>query len=146
MVTDEVVLNTDGFVQAAKADEVRERCNQFIENGAWETDQIGYGDQAEPDGLWSFAFNIGLDSVNDSANWFEDVAALLEFLNLAARDHESEITVDVRFRSILWYSDHIAFLDGSPLDLDKLRDMIHRSTQNPPKEHAGQKKPWWKRS
>ena len=143
MVLDEIVLNLDGFISLDPAIGVRERCERFT--AAQDGSRIAYGDQPESEGLWSISFNLGLDDLKHGSDaGFNNIDALLVFANDLAGELSAELTADIRFRSKPWYSGHLAFLEGQPLDLTKLHDLIITMASAPPREAEGtpQKKRW----
>jgi hypothetical protein len=132
VLTDEIVLNVDGFVLTDPANSVRQRAQQFLASRRWTTDQIFYGDQAEPEEegigpMWSFCFNIGLDKIDiTNGKWRDDVHSLVGFLKELQAETNHDIVMDVRFRSKPWYSGHIAYIDEKCTDIDTICEMIER--------------------
>jgi hypothetical protein len=146
-LTDEKVLNCDGFLHVDPAIEIRGRAERFLATREWSTDQVCYGDQCElvdeygddtpPDEdedvemvpRWSFCFNLGLDHIRTcGVDWYADVQAIVDFLRNVATETETEFNVDVRYRSKRWYSEHIAIVDGSNRDRRYIKAMIERVT------------------
>jgi hypothetical protein len=136
VLTDEVVLNVDGFVSSNPVESLRPRAQEFLASRRWTSTQIFFGDQAEAEEgeiepLWSFCFCIGLDNLDSSnGKWRDDVAALLAFLKELPVETEHEMVMDVRIRSKPWYSGHIAFVDEMCPALDKICDMIETTAKS----------------
>lgn len=146
MLRDEVILNTDTFVPFDPAKTIRPRAQALIATHRWSTDQIWYGDQREPtvdiygddspledgsqpegDPRWSFSFNLGLDHIGSStADWFADVCAILDFLGRVHVETGAESLVDVRYRSTPWFSETVAYCDGSSRDDAAMREIIEQ--------------------
>ena len=131
MLLDEVILNTDTFVPSDPAETIRPRAEALIQSRKWSTNQVWYGDQREPtmdiygddspledgkepegDPRWSFGFNLGLEHIpSTTADWFSDVVALLEFLQQVYSETGSESIVEIRYPSVLWFSETVEIVD-----------------------------------
>jgi hypothetical protein len=87
------------------------------------------GEDAETMPRWSICFNLRLDHIRASGlDWFADVRAIVEFLRDLARETETEFTVEIRYRSRLWYSEHLSFVDASHGDSSFMKEMIEPAT------------------
>jgi hypothetical protein len=133
VLTDEVVLDIDGFLFVDPRSGLRQRAESFLASRPWSTSQIFYGDQPElEDGVaqqpaWSMNFGLGLDRIKTThEDWFSDVIALLNFVQTLQREIDNEFVAEVRYRSKLWYSEHITFIDNQELDFPAIRAMIVR--------------------
>jgi len=146
---DEMVLNVDGFVPVDPALGLRERAQRLVASRQWATPSIYYGDQPEPavpefpeaKPGWSMCLCLGLDHVRGTqADWFADVAAIVEFVRAVALEVGCEFTVEFRLSSRLWYSETLDIVgdesDEQP-DLAAIRSMLERFTQ--------QRRSWWRR-
>jgi hypothetical protein len=131
-LSDDKVLNIEGYLDTDPARSLRLRAQQFITSRRWSTSSIFYGDQAEPadepvPAPWSFCFNLGLDHIHrPGVAWRKDVEALVRFLETVLQETESEILMEVRYRSQPWHSEHIAYVDGPVADVGELCDMVER--------------------
>jgi len=141
---DEMVFLADGMIPIDPAIGLRERAQNFINARQWSTSSIFYGDQPEPDSAtprWSATFGLGLDHVAKSkADWFADVAAIVEFLQPVARETHCEFILEFRLSSRQWYSETLAHITDEPdakVNLAQLREMLQHLTQ--------QKRSWWRR-
>ena len=107
---DEMVLNVDGILHVDPALGLRERAQSFVASRQWTTPSVFYGDQEEPDfsqdsPAWSMCFCLGLDhAMKTKADWFADVAALLEFVRTVALDTRCEFNVEFRLKSRLQWA------------------------------------------
>jgi hypothetical protein len=131
-----MVLNVDGFVHVDPAIALRDRTKAFVAGRTWRTTSIYYGDQPESEAsrdagkpMWSLCFCLGLDHVRKTTNgdWFADVAAIIGFVHLIARETGSEFTVEFRLASRLWYSETITIVSDDPVDaaeLESVRSML----------------------
>src|SRR5258706_2572637 len=143
---DERVLNVDGVLSVDPALGLRQRSQAFIASRQWSTSSIYYGDQAESqksDGgpMWGMCFCLGLDHVHKSkADWFADVAAIVQFLQPVAHETGCEFIVEFRLKSRLWYSETLDFISddrANKVDLAAVRSML---------EHFTEQKRWWRAS
>jgi len=138
-ITDEVVLVSDMFVNTDPVSGLRDRAKRLTESHGWTSDGVDYGDQAEPSidengdtfddeipKRWSFAFEMGLDNIeNPRPGWFDEVVALLQFLKRETElEPDSEASVVVSFRSRSWYSMQITIVDADWSFEERLRGMI----------------------
>src|SRR6266566_4847727 len=130
---DEMVLNVDSILHVDPALGLRERAQRFVVSRQWTTPSVFYGDQKEPDfsqdrPAWSMCFCLGLDhALETRADWFADVAALLEFVRTVALDARCEFNVEFRLKSRLWYSESLTNIDDDPgaqIDLRSVRSML----------------------
>lgn len=131
--TDETVLNIDGFLFVDPALGLRQRAEGFLTSRQWCTAQVFYADQPEPEDVveeqpaWSMGFNLGLDHIKTAgSDWFDDVTALLGFVQTLQQELENEFVVEVCYRSKSWHSEHITFINGRHINFAKMRDMIVR--------------------
>jgi hypothetical protein len=136
VLNDEQVLNVDGLAAIDTAQSLRIRAQGFLASRHWTTTEISYGDQVEPDEegaipLWSFSFCLGLDHIHlGEQGWRDDVEALIRFLQEVYSETRREILMEVRYRSRLWYSEHIAFVDDNTPEVDAICTMIKRVTKS----------------
>jgi len=130
---DEMVLNVDSILHVDPALGLRERAQRFVASRQWTTPSVFYGDQKEPDfsqdrPAWSMCFCLGLDHAwKTKADWFADVAALLEFVRTVALDARCEFNVEFRRKSRLWYSESLTNIDDDPgaqIDTRSIRSML----------------------
>src|SRR5262245_5865299 len=135
---DEMVLNVDGILSVNPALGLRERAQQFVASRRWTTSSVFYGDQSEPEfskesPAWSMCFCLGLDHVTKTrADWFADVAAILEFARAVAPEGHCEFTVEFRRRSRLWCSETLEIIGDDPndkADLAAIRSMLQHFTE-----------------
>jgi hypothetical protein len=145
---DEMVLNVDGFVPVDPALGLRERAQRFVASRQWATPSVYYGDQPEPADpqcpestvAWSMCFCLGLDHVTKTrADWFADVAAIVEFVRAVALEAHCEFTAEFRLRSRLWYSETLDIIGDDPnekVDLAGIRSMLAHFTE--------QRCSWWR--
>jgi hypothetical protein len=143
---DEMVLQADGFIPVDPALGLRERAQSFVRSRRWSTPSIFYGDQKESDDShatpsWSMTFGLGLDHVSrTTADWFSDVAAIVEFLQPIAREMQCEFILEFRLSSRLWYSESLGHIGGEPsdkVDIAAIRTMLQHFTK--------QRRSWWQR-
>jgi hypothetical protein len=146
---DEMVLNVDGFVPVDPALGLRERAQRFVASRQWATPSVYYGDQPEPadpdfpdaKASWSMCFCLGLDHVRGTqADWFADVAAIVEFVRAVALEVGCEFTIEFRLQSRQWYSETLDVVGDEPVeqpDLAGIRSMLEQFTQ--------QQRSWWRR-
>lgn len=132
MLTDETILNVDGFVPVDPAAGLRQRAEDFLFSRHWTTGQVFYADQAEPPDLqerpqWSMTFNLGLNHIkNTGEDWFADVVSLVEFVREICQETGNEFLVEVRYRSRPWYSEHIAFINADEEPPEEMCEMVQR--------------------
>ena len=147
-LTDECVLNVDGFLPFDPAASIRDRAQRFVSSHTWSTKEIFYGDQPEPAGedaeagsqqpLWSFCFCLGLDHISaGNGDWRTDIRALVDFVQPIFSETGREIVIEVRYRSKPWHSEHITYVDENTSDLDSICSMVDRVVNRPAK-------PWWR--
>jgi len=147
-LTDECVLNVEGFLPFDPAESLRRRAQEFVRSRSWSTKEVFYGDQAEPAGedaeagspkpLWSFCFCLGLDHISPgSEDWRSDIRALVDFVQPIYSETGREIVVEVRYRSKPWYSEHIDYVDDNTADLNTICSLVERVVRRPAK-------PWWR--
>ena len=152
---DDVVLNIDGYIPVDPAGGLRRKAMEFLASRRWTTDQVEYGDQPETEGaepgvtLWSMSFNFGLDHLESGTpDWPSDVAALIEFARSIANESGDEFVVEVRRRSMGWYTEHITFLGEAPVDYEQMYRMIKRAARCPARDPATlppkARRRWWK--
>src|SRR5438046_1880509 len=141
---DEMVLNVDGVLPVDPALGLRQRAQAFVASRQWSTSSVFYGDQPESEKsddrpMWSMTFCLGLDHVPKSeADWFADVAAIVQFLQPVARETGCEFIVEFRLKSRLWYSETLDFISDGPtdkVDLAAVRSML---------EHFTEQRRWWR--
>lgn len=144
VLKDEMVFQADGFITVDPSLDLRERAESFVRSHQWSTPSIFYGDQLESGDSaprWSMTFNLGLDHVpKTKADWFNDVAAIVEFLRPIARELDCEFILEFRLRSRLWYSESLGFVGDGPnekVDLAAVRSMLEHFIQ--------QRRSWWQR-
>ena len=137
---DEMVLNVDGFVSVDPALGLRERAQRFLASRQWATPSIYYGDQPEPadpefpesKAGWSMCLCLGLDHLRGTqADWFADVAAIVEFVRAVALEVGCEFTVEFRLTSRLWYSETLDIVTDAPNEqpaLSAIRSMLEHFT------------------
>ena len=147
---DEMVLNVDGFVPVDPALGLRERAQHLVASRQWATPSIYYGDQSEPADPefpkskpgWSMCLCLGLDHVRKAqADWFADVAAIVEFVRAVALEVGCEFTVEFRLSSRLWYSETLDVVTDAPNeqpDIPAIRSMLEHFTRQ-------QQRSWWRR-
>jgi hypothetical protein len=144
---DEMLLNVDGILSVDPALGLRERAQRFVASRQWTTSSVFHGDQPEPEfskesPTWSMCFCLGLDHVTKTrADWFADVAAIVEFARTVALEAHCEFTVEFRLRSRLWYSyseslDIIGDDPNEKVDLAGIRSMLVHFTN--------QRRSWWR--
>ena len=142
---DEMVLNVDGILSVDPALGLRERAQRFVASRQWATSSVFYGDQSEPEfshesPAWSMCFCLGLDHVTQKrADWFADVAAIMEFARTIALEAHCEFTAEFRLRSRLWYSETLDIVRDDPseqVDLAGIRSMLEHFT--------AQRRTWWR--
>ena len=125
---DEMVLNVDGIITVDPGLALRQKAQAFISARKWSTASIYYGDKPEAEfskengkPMWSMRFCLGLDHVRKTeADWFADVAAIVEFLQPIARAIGCEFTVEFRLKSRLWYSETLTVVSDQPENEDDL--------------------------
>ncbi len=134
-LTDEVVLDIDGFLFVDPRNGLRQRAESFLASRPWLSSQIFYRDQPEPEDVveqqpaWSMNFGLGLDHIKTThEDWFSDVIALLDFVQTLQQELDNEFVAEVRYRSKLWYSEHITFIDNRELDFPAIRSTIVQVT------------------
>ena len=146
VLKDEMVFQADGFIPVDPAIGLRESAQSFIRSRPWSTLSIFYGDQQESDDPhaepgWSMTFGLGLDHASrTTADWFSDVAAIVEFLQPIASETQSEFTLEFRLSSRLWYSETLGHISGEPgdkVDIAAVRTMLQQLTK--------QRRSWWQR-
>ncbi len=141
---DEMVLNFDGIIDFDPQIEIRRKAQEFIASRQWSTPSIFYGDQSEPEyskkkPAWSITFLLGLDHVRKTnADWFSDVAAIIEFLQPVANQTGSEFIIEFRLKSRLWYSETLDFIN------DNLNDKVNLKELKSQLIFFTEKKSWWK--
>lgn len=129
---DEKAVIVDGVIPVDPALSYRQQAQNFIAARQWSTSQVFYGDQPEPDDeefppLWSMAFELGLDHITtNDKNWCADIRAIITFFQKVQAETNSEFVMEVRYRSKLWYSENITFIDEKVRDLDSICNMIQR--------------------
>lgn len=146
VLKDEMVLNVDGFVPVDPALGLLERTQRFLASREWATASTFYGDQPEPEfsedkPMWSMCICLGLDHVRATqADWFADVAAVVEFVRAIALEVGCEFAVEFRLTSRQAYSETLDIVtddrDEQP-DLAGIRSMLEQFTQ--------QRRSWWRR-
>ena len=143
---DEMVLNVNGILQVDPALNLRERAHRFVASRQWTTPSVFYGDQREPEfsqdtSAWSMCLCLGLDHVpRTQADWFADVAAIIEFVRAVALEVGCEFTVEFRLSSRLWNSETLDIIGDDPnekVELQGIRSMLEHFTQ--------QRRSWWRR-
>ena len=147
---DEMVLNVDGFLLVDPALGLRDRAQRFVASRQWTTPSILYGDECEPadpqlpeesTAGWSMSLCLGLDHVRSTqADWFADVAAIVEFVRSVALEAGCEFTVEFRLSSRLSYSETLDIVTDAPdepPDLPAIRSMLEHFTR--------QQRSWWRR-
>lgn len=72
--------------------------------------------------------NLGLDHRKKCEGWFDDIAALMEFLQELYAESGRRFEVLICYRSKPWLQNHLCFVETEPVDLVLLRDMIERLT------------------
>lgn len=134
-LTDEVVLDIDGFLFVDPRNGLRQRAESFLASRPRLSSQIFYRDQPEPEDVveqqpaWSMNFGLGLDHIKTThEDWFSDVIALLDFVQTLQQELDNEFVAEVRYRSKLWYSEHITFIDNRELDFPAIRSTIVQVT------------------
>ncbi len=141
---DEMVFQADGIIPVDPGLGLRERAQAFVRSRQWSTPSVFYGDQPEPEysqtaPRWSMTFGLGLDYVpKTTADWFADVAAIIEFLQPIAREAASEFILEFRLSSRLWSSETLDFVTARPedrVDLAAVRELLQHFT--------AQKRSWW---
>lgn len=136
--TDEVMLLVDGGVDEDPSAGLRERAAAFVASRQWTTDQIFAADQPEnaddlTAGPWSLSVAYGLDHASrKGVDWFADVTAIIEFVHSLCEGADREFGVELRWRSALWYSHHVATIEAKPPNLPAIREMIERGMRHPP--------------
>lgn len=137
--SDKVMLVVDGFVEEDPSVSLRERAAAFVAERQWTTDQIFVAHQVENEdgdpsaGPWSLSVAYGLDHASRAGtDWFTDVTAIIDFVHSICDGTACEFSVELRWRSALWYSHHVATIDATPADLPAIRDMIERGIRHPP--------------
>lgn len=144
---DERVLNVDSSIlHVDPALGLRERAQKFVASRQWTTASIFYGDQPEPEfsedkPAWSMCLCLGLDHVRDTkADWFADVAAIVEFVRAVALEARCEFNLEYRLQSRQAYSETLDIVTDEPgenPDLAGIRSML---------EHfMGQRQSWWRK-
>jgi len=138
VLTDETVLNIDGFLNVDPAAGMRQRAESFLASRRWSTSQVFYGDQQElgdeeedeqPQPRWSMTFALGLDDIKTPGeDWFSDVTAMLSFVQTLQEELDNEFTAEVGYRSKPWYSEHITFVSEQKMDFSTVRAMIDHVT------------------
>jgi hypothetical protein len=130
---DEMVLNIDGIMGTDPAHGLCERAKKFISSRQWTTPSIFYGDQPEPDlskdsPMWGMCFCIGLDHVRQTqADWFSDVRAVIEFVQVVSLETGCEFIIEFRLKSRLWYSETLDFITNdtdAKVDFTCIRSML----------------------
>ena len=143
---DEMVFQADGIIPVDPALGLRGRAQTFVRSRQWSTPSIFYGDQPEPQysqtrPAWSMTFALGLDHVHkSSADWFGDLAAIVEFLQPVARESNCEFMLEFRLSSRLWYSEALDIVGDdskTKVDLAAVRSMLETFTR--------QRRSWWQR-
>jgi len=138
VLTDDTVLNIDGFLNVDPAAGMRQRAESFLTSRRWSTSQVFYGDQQElgdeeedeqPQPRWSMTFALGLDDIKTSGeDWFSDVTAMLGFVQTLQEELDNEFTAEVCYRFKPWYSEHITFVSEQKMDFSTVRAMIDHVT------------------
>jgi hypothetical protein len=130
--TNEKVVTVDGAILVDPALDYRQRAQDFIASRQWSTTQVFYADQPEPDEedfppLWSLSFELGLDHITATdKNWCDDIGAIIAFFQSVQAETNGEFVMEVRYRSKLWYSETIAFIDEKIQETDSICNMIKR--------------------
>ncbi len=129
---DEKVVIVDRAIPVNPELSYRQQAHDFIAGRQWSTSQVFYGDQAEPDDegfppFWSMTFELGLDHIiTNDKDWCADIGAIITFFQKVQTETESEFVMEVRYRSKLWYSETITFIDEKVRDLESICGMIKR--------------------
>ena len=129
---DEKVVTVDGAILVDPALDYTQRAQKFIASRQWSTAQVFYADQPEPDEedyppSWSLAFELGLDHITTTdKNWCDDIGAIVTFFQVVQAETNGEFRMEVRYRSKMWYSQTITFIDEKIQDTDSICNMIKR--------------------